>query len=110
MNFKNWFIITESKEEKTLALELAGNQENYNELNRVIPQNQKESDPLILLAAYYLSQSKNLNQTKEYIQNYIQLIKNNKTPLIKVNLTTKKPNAPFDKYLNWTQIIDDLLA
>jgi len=106
MNFKEWFIITESKEEKTLALELAGNQENYNELNRVIPQNQKESDPLILLAAYYLSQSKNINQTKEYIQNYIQLTKNNKMPLIKVNLTTKKPDAPFDKYLNWTQIID----
>ena len=105
MNFKQWFIITESKEEKILAIELAGNQYNYNELLKVIPQNQKESDPLILLAAYYLSQSKNLNQTKQDIQNYIALLKNNKMPPIKVNFQTKKPNAPYDSYLYWTEIM-----
>ncbi len=105
MNFKLWFIITESKEEKALALELAGNQDNYNELLKVIPQNQKDSDPLLLLASYYLSQSKNINQTKRDIQNYIALLKNNKMPPIKVNFQTKKPDAPFDSYLYWTQIM-----
>ena len=105
MNFQEWFIITESKEEKALALELAGTQDNYNQLVQAIPQNQKESDPLLVLAAYYLNQSNNLNQTKQDIQDYIQLLKNNKMPLIKVNLQTKKPDTPFDNYLHWTQII-----
>ena len=105
MNFQEWLILNESKEEKALALELAGNQDNYNQLLTVIPQNQKESDPLLLLASYYLTQSKDLNQIKQDIQDYIKLLKNNKMPLIKVNLNTKKPDTPFDSYLHWTQII-----
>jgi len=105
MDFKSWLYIVESKEEKTLALELAGDQDNYNQLLSVIPQNQKESDPLLLLSAYYLSKSKNLEQIKKDIQDYIPLIKNNKMPLIKVNLQTKQPDKPYDSYIYWTQII-----
>ena len=103
LNFKEWFILNENEQEKALALQLAGSQENYNELEKVLPEKQKNT--LLLLAAYYLSQSKNLTRTKKDIQDYIQLLKNNKMPLIKVNLNTKKPDAPFDSYIYWTEII-----
>jgi len=103
MHFKEWLLITESKEEKALALELAGDA--LQELNSVIPQNQKDSDPLLLLAAYFYNKQKNLTQIKKDIQDYIALVKNNKMPLIKVNLQNKSPDKPFDDYLHWTQVI-----
>lgn len=103
MQFREWLIITESKEEKALALELAGDA--LQELNSVIPQNQKDSDQLLLLAAYFYSKQKNLSQIKKDIQDYIALVKNNKMPLIKVNLQNKSPDKPFDDYLHWTQVI-----
>jgi len=103
MQFKEWLLITESKEEKALALELAGDA--LQELNSVIPQNQKDSDPLLLLAAYFYNKQKNLTQIKKDIQDYIALVKNNKMPLIKVNLQNKSPDKPFDDYLHWTQVI-----
>jgi len=103
MHFKEWLLITESKEEKALALELAGDA--LQELNSVIPQNQKHSDPLLLLAAYFYNKQKNLTQIKKDIQDYIALVKNNKMPLIKVNLQNKSPDKPFDDYLHWTKVI-----
>jgi hypothetical protein len=103
MQFKEWLLFVESKEEKTLALELAGDA--LQELNSVIPQNQKDSDLLLLLAAYFYNKQKNLNQIKKDIQDYIALVKNNKMPLIKVNLQNKSPDKPFDDYLHWTQVI-----
>jgi len=102
MNFKEWFLIIESKEEKELALQLAGDQEILQQLNNEIPQNQKDTDKLLLLAAYYYSQNNNLNQIKTDIKDYIALLKNNRIPLIMVDLKTKKP--PKD-YLTWTQEI-----
>ena len=103
MQFKEWFLFVESKEEKALALELAGDA--LQELNSVIPQNQKDSDTLLLLATYFYNKQKNLNQIKKDIQDYIALVKNNKMPLIKVNLQNKSPDKPFDDYLHWTQVI-----
>ena len=60
MNFKEWFIINEGKEEKALALELAGDASVLSSLSEVIPQNKKDTDPLLLLAAYYYSKNKNV--------------------------------------------------
>ena len=51
LNFKEWFIINETKEEKALAAELAGDV--LNDLSTVIPKNNKNADKLLLLAAYY---------------------------------------------------------
>ena len=42
MRFKQWFILTEAKEDKQLALELAdGNQNIINELNTIIPRKKR---------------------------------------------------------------------
>jgi len=102
MNFKPWLLLTEAKEEKALTLELAGSQHNYDELIKVTP---KDNDQILLLAAYYLNQSKNLEQTKIDILDYIKLFKAQKMQLITVDLTTKQPASPFDNYLHFTQII-----
>lgn len=68
MKFKQWLTLTESKEEKALANELAGNA--LANLSEVIPQNTKETDPLLLLAAYYYNKSKNLEQIKRDIKEF----------------------------------------
>jgi hypothetical protein len=103
MQFKEWLLFVESKEEKALALELAGDA--LQELNSVIPQNQKDTDPLLLLAAYFYNKERDLKRIQKDIQDYIALVKNNKMPLIKVNLQNKSPDKPFDDYLHWTQVI-----
>jgi hypothetical protein len=102
MNFKQYFFLTESKEEKALALELAGDQAVYDDLNAEIPQGQKDTDKLLLLAAYYYSQEQDLERIKKDINDYVELLKNNKMPLINVDLKTKKPSKD---YLTWTQDI-----
>ena len=103
MQFKNWLILTESKEEKALALELAGDEAILNQLQSVIkPKDTNIVDKLLLLAAYYYNQTKNLNQIKRDIQDYIDLLNNKKMKLITVDPATKKPDTD---YLNWTQII-----
>ena len=106
MHFKQWFILTEAKEDKQLALELAdGDQNIINELNTIIPQGRKESDQLTLLAAYYYSKHKNIEDIKNELISYIGYYNNNRMPLITVNHTTKEPNSPWNDYIHWTQVI-----
>jgi hypothetical protein len=103
MQFKKWLILTESKEEKALALELAGDINILNQLQAVIkPKDKNIVDKLLLLAAGYYNQTKNLEQIKTDIQDYVHLLNNKKMNLIKVDPTTKKPDTD---YLSWTQTI-----
>ena len=104
MQFKKWFFFTESREEKTLAQELAGN-DIVQKLNTVIPQDQKYTDAITLLGAYYHTQQPNIETLKKDISNYAELYKTNKMPLIKVDLITKEPPEKYKKYLFWSQII-----
>jgi ankyrin repeat protein len=103
LNFKEWFIINETKEEKALASELAGDA--LAALSAVIPQNNKNADKLLLLAAYYYSQTKDLEQVKTDIKDYIGYLNRDKMKLISVDLVSKKPPSPWDNYLRWTEDI-----
>ena len=106
MHFKQWFILTEAKEDKQLALELAdGNQNIINELNTIIPQGRKETDQLTLLAAYYYSKHKDIEEIKNEFAAYVNYFNNNRMPLITVNHITKEPNSPWNDYIHWTQVI-----
>jgi hypothetical protein len=104
-NFKQWFVINEGKEEKALALELAGNAGVLTDLSSIIPQGKKDTDKLLLLAAYYYSKNKNLEEIKTEMSAYIGYVVDNKMELITVNLLSKKPDSPWDSYIYWTQII-----
>ena len=104
-NFKQWFIINEDKEEKALALELAGSADVLTDLSKVIPQGKKYTDKLLLLAAYYYSKNKNLEEIKTEMTAYIGYVVSNKMELITVDLLSKKPVSPWDSYVHWTQII-----
>ena len=103
LNFKEWFVINETKEEKILASELAGTV--LTDLSTVIPQNNKNADKLLLLAAYYYSLTKDKDQIKTDMTDYIGYLNRDKMKLINVELGSKKPNAPWDDYLYWTQVI-----
>jgi len=105
LNFREWFFINEGKEEKLLASELAGGPSVVTALSEVIPKNDKNTDKLLLLAAYYFGQNKNLAELKTDMTDYIRYLKNNRMPLITVDLGSKKPSPPWDNYLYWTQII-----
>lgn len=105
MNFKEWFIFNESKEEKELAKQLAGNDETLTSLSEIIPKGKKETDPLLLLAAYYYNKNSDLQQIKNDMKDYIVLLNNNRMPLIKVDLISKEPPNPWKDYLHFTQII-----
>jgi len=102
-NFREWFIINEGREEKLLAAQLAGDA--LTALSTVIPQNDKNTDKLLLLAAYYYSQVKDKEQVKTDMTDYIGYVKNNRMPLIAVDLVSKKPPSPWDNYLRWTEVI-----
>jgi ankyrin repeat protein len=104
-NFKEWFIINETKEEKALALELAGNAGILTDLSKVIPQGKKDTDKLLLLAAYYYSKNKNLEEIKTEMSAYIGYVVENKMELITVDLLSKQPVSPWNSYVYWTQII-----
>ena len=103
LNFREWFVINEGREEKLLASELAGDA--LTDLSTVIPKNDKNTDKLLLLAAYYYSKNKNIQQVKNDMTDYIKYLKNNRMPLITVDLLSKKPTHPWDDYIYWTQII-----
>ena len=103
LKFREWFAINETKEEKALASELAGDA--LTDLSTVIPKNDKNTDKLLLLAAYYYSKNKNIQQVKNDMTDYIKYLKNNRMPLITVDLLSKKPTHPWDDYIYWTQII-----
>jgi hypothetical protein len=84
-----------------LASELAGDA--LAALSTVIPQ--KDKNTLLLLAAYYYSQTKDLEQVKTDMKDYIGYLNRDKMKLISVDLVSKKPNPPWDDYLYWTQMI-----
>ena len=101
LNFKEWFIINETKEEKALASELAGDA--LAALSTVIPQ--KDKNTLLLLAAYYYSKVKDKDQIKTDMTAYIGYLNRDKMKMISVDLNSKKPNPPWDDYLHWTEVI-----
>jgi len=105
LNFREWFYFNEGREEKALASELAGSPSVVTSLSEVIPQNDKNTDKLLLLASYYFGKNKNLAKLKTDMTDYIRYLKNNRMPLINVDLVSKKPSSPWDDYLYWTQII-----
>jgi hypothetical protein len=105
LNFREWFYFNEGREEKALASELAGSPSVVTSLSEVIPQNDKNTDKLLLLASYYFGKNKNLAELKTDMTDYIRYLKNNRMPLINVDLVSKKPSSPWDDYLYWTQII-----
>ena len=109
MHFKKWLILTEAKEDKELALQLVGNDKNViDRINSIVPQGRKDTDQLTLLAAYYFSQHKNIEELLRELRNYIQYYSNNRMQLYPVNHTTKKPDAPWDNYIHWIQVIHGL--
>ena len=103
LNFREWLLISETKEEKALASELAGDA--LTDLSTVIPQNNKNTDKLLLLASYYYSKTKDKEQVKTDMKDYIGYLNRDKMKLINVELASKKPNPPWDDYIYWTQII-----
>jgi len=105
LNFREWFYFNEGREEKALASELAGSPSVVTSLSEVIPKNDKNTDKLLLLASYYFGKNKNLAELKTDMTDYIRYLKNNRMPLINVDLVSKKPSSPWDDYLYWTQII-----
>jgi hypothetical protein len=107
LNFREWFYFNEGREEKALASELADSPSVVTSLSEVIPKNDKNTDKLLLLAAYYYSQVKNLAQVKTDMKDYIGYLNRDKMKLISVDLVSKKPPSPWDNYLYWTQIIHE---
>ena len=106
MNFKQWFILIEAKEDKQLALELVGNDQNIiDEINEVVPQGRQDTDQLTLLAAYYFSKHQNIKEVLEEFKSYLLYYNNNRMKLYPVNHTTKSPPSPWDNYIHWTQVI-----
>ena len=105
LNFREWFVINENREEKLLALELTGDPSIITSLSEVIPKNDKNTDKLLLLAAYYYSKNKNIQQVKTDMTAYIGYLNRDKMKLINVDLVSKKPPSPWDDYIYWTQII-----
>ena len=103
LNFKEWFVINEGKEEKALAAELAGDA--LTDLSTVIPQGKNNTDKLLLLAAYYYSLTKDKDQVKTDMTAYIGYLNRDKMKLITVDLNSKKPPSPWDDYLSWTEVI-----
>ena len=103
LNFKEWFVINEGKEEKALAAELAGDA--LTDLSTVIPQGKNNTDKLLLLAAYYYSKTKNKEQIKTDMTAYIGYLNKNRMPLITVDLGSKQPSRPWDDYIHWVQVI-----
>jgi hypothetical protein len=105
LKFREWFVINENKEEKALASELAGDASVITALSTVIPQKDKNADKLLLLAAYYYSKVKDIEQVKTDMTAYIGYLNRDKMKLINVELASKKPNPPWDDYLSWTEVI-----
>jgi ankyrin repeat protein len=103
LNFKEWLLINETKQEKDLASELAGDA--LTDLSTVIPQKDKNADKLLLLAAYYYSQNRNKAQVKTDMTAYIGYLNRDKMKMITVDLNSKKPPSPWDNYLHWTEVI-----
>ena len=109
MYFKKWLILSEAKEDKELALQLVGNDKNViDRINSIVPQGRKDTDQLTLLAAYYFSQHKNIEELLREFRAYLGYINNNRMQLYPVDHTTKKPEIPWDNYIHWTQVIHGL--
>ena len=107
MNFKRWLLLTEAKKASDIAKELLSNDDNLlKEIRKIIPINipEKLQGQLLPIAAFYHKQQPNLNILKQDIQDYANLLKNQKIQMITVkdNLTI---DGDFKSYLHWTEII-----
>jgi hypothetical protein len=107
MNFKRWLLLTEAKKASDIAKELLGNDDVLiDQIKSIIPKNipEKLQGQLLPIAAFYHKQQPNLNTLKQDIQDYADLLKNQKIQMITVkdNLTI---DGDFKSYLHWTEII-----
>ena len=107
MNFKRWLLLTEAKKASDIAKELLGNNDVLiGQIKSIIPKNipEKLQGQLLPIAAFYHKQQSNLNTLKQDIQDYANLLKNQKIQMITVkdNLTI---DGDFKSYLHWTEII-----
>ena len=107
MNFKQWLLLTEAKKSSDIAKELLDNNNVLvDQIKSIIPKNipEKLQSQLLPIAAFYHKQQPNLNTLKQDIQDYANLLKNQKIQIITVkdNLTI---DGDFKSYLHWTEII-----
>jgi ankyrin repeat protein len=107
MNFKRWLLLTEAKKASDIAKELLGNNDVLiGQIKSIIPKNipEKLQGQLLPIAAFYHKQQLNLNILKQDMQDYSDLLKNQKIQMITVkdDLTI---DGDFKSYLHWTEII-----
>ena len=107
MNFKQWLLLTEAKKASDIARELLGNVAVLiDQIKSIIPKNipEKLQGQLLPIAAFYHKQQPNLNTLKQDMQNYADLLKNQKIQMITVkdDLTI---DGDFKSYIHWTEII-----
>jgi hypothetical protein len=107
MNFKQWLLLTEAKKSSDIAKELLDNNNVLvDQIKSIIPKNipEKLQSQLLPIAAFYHKQQPNLNTLKQDIQDYANLLKNQKIQIITVkdNLTI---DGDFKSYIHWTEII-----
>ena len=107
MNFKEWLLLTEAKKAGDIAKELLGNNPTtINQIQAIIPKDIKQDLQVKLfpIAAYYYQQQKDLNTLKHDFEDYANLVKLNKMPIITIkdDLTI---DGEYKSYLHWTQII-----
>lgn len=108
MNFKEWLLLTEAKKSSDIARELLGNNENlFNQIKSIIPTDIKQDlqSKLVPVAAYYHKQQPDLNTLKQDINDYANLVKLNKMPIITIKDDHTIDNKHFQNYIGWTQII-----
>lgn len=107
-SFKQWLLITEAKKAGDIAKELLGNDPTtINQIQSIIPKDIKQDLQVKLfpIAAYYHQQQKNLNKLKQDLEDYANLIKLNKMPIIAIK-DDRTVDGEYKDYLHWTEIID----
>ena len=107
MNFKEWLLLTEAKKSSDIAKELLSNNDVLvGQIKSIIPKNipEKLQSQLLPIAAFYHKQQPNLNTLKQDMQDYADLLKNQKIQMITVkdDLTI---DGDFKSYIHWTEII-----
>ena len=110
MNFKSWLLITEAKKSSDIAKELLGNDDLFKKIKSIIPTNvpEKLQGQLLPIAAFYYKQEEpQIVVLKDYLEDYANLVKNQKMNIITVkdDLTV---DGDFKSFIHWTEIIDVL--
>jgi len=110
MNFKSWLLITEAKKSSDIAKELLGNDDLFKKIKSIIPTNipEKLQGQLLPIAAFYYNQEEpQIVVLKDYLEDYANLVKNQKMNIITVkdDLTV---DGDFKSFIHWTEIIDVL--